>query len=307
MSSVNSWAGKRVLVTGGAGFVGRAVVAALHGRGVAPGDVVVPRSRDCDLRLVENAHRSARGCDVVLHLAAPTGNIEFSRAHPASQFRDCTQINLNVFEAARQAGVTRVVALGNLLAYSPSQPAPFVEDRVREGAVAPDHAGIALAKRQLLDLADLYHREFGVDAITVLGANAYGPHDHFAGAQAHVIPSLITKCCRDEDLVVWGDGTAVRDFLYVDDLAEGLLLAAERLPAAAVVNIASGCGISIGELVKTIARLCGFTRRITFDASKGGGDPRRIASADRARTLLGFAPRVPFEEGLRRTIEWYKS
>ncbi|HJU41461.1 MAG TPA: NAD-dependent epimerase/dehydratase family protein [Vicinamibacterales bacterium] len=303
---ISSWAGKRVLVTGGAGFVGRAVVAALYSRGVTAADVVVPRSRDCDLRIAEHAYRAARRCDVVFHLAAPTGNIEFSRAHPASQYRDCSRINVNVFEAARQAGVKRLVSLGNLLAYSPSVPAPFVEDRVREGEVAPDHAGIALAKRQLLDLAPLYHREFGLDAVTVLGANAYGPHDHFAGAQAHVIPSLITKCLRDEDLQVWGDGTAVRDFLYVDDLADGMLLAAERLPAASVINIASGSGVAIGELVRIIAGLCGFKRRILFDASRSGGDMRRVASTERARALLGFAPRVPLEDGLRRTIEWYR-
>jgi GDP-L-fucose synthase len=302
-----SWTGKRVLVTGGAGFVGRAVVAALGARGVAPADIVVPRSRDRDLRSADNCLSAARGCDVVFHLAAPTGNIEFSRAHPASQYRDCTLINVNVFEAARRAGVRRLVLLGNLLAYSPSQPAPFMEDRVRDGGVSPDHAGIALAKRQLIDLADLYHREFGLDAVTVLGANAYGPHDHFGGAQAHVIPSLITKCLRDEDLHVWGDGSAVRDFLYVDDLADGVMLAAERLPAASVVNVASGAGIAIAELVKLITRLCGFKRRVIFDSAKGGGDARRIASVERAQRLLGFAPRVSFEDGLSRTIDWYRT
>ena len=300
------WAGQRVLVTGGAGFVGRAVVAALRARGVAAGDIVVPRSRDCDLRVAENCQRAAAGCELVVHLAAPTGNIEFSRAHPATQYRDCSLINVNVFEAARRAGVRRVVSLGNLLAYSPSQPPPFVEDRVRDGDVSPDHAGIALAKRQLIELAELYRRECRLEAITVLGANAYGPHDHFAGAQSHVIPTLITKCLRDEDLQVWGDGSAVRDFLYVDDLVEGLLLAAERLPAGAVINVASGTGISIAELVHLIAGLCGFNRRIVFDASKGGGDQRRVASTERARARLDFMPRVSFEDGLRRTIEWYR-
>lgn len=301
---ITTWPGTRVVVTGGAGFVGRAVVAALRRRGVS--DVIVPRSRDCDLRVADDAARAIRGCDVVFHLAAPTGNIDYSRRHPATQYRDCSRINVNVFESARQAGVRRVVSVGNLLAYSPTLPAPFVEERVREGDVAPDHAGVALAKRQLLELADLYHREHGLDAVTVLGANAYGPHDHFGGVQAHVIPSLIVKSLRDDELHVWGDGTAVRDFLYVDDLADGIVLAAERLPARSIVNVASGTGVSIAELVSRITRLCAFRGRVVFDPSRGAGDRCRVASTALAQATLGFTPQTSLEDGLRRTIEWYR-
>lgn len=300
------WTGKRVLVTGGAGFVGAAVVRALGRRGVPAAAIAVPRSRDCDLRDLENCRRVVAGCDVVLHLAAPTGSIAYSGAQPASQYRACALINLNVFEAARAAGVGRVVSLGNLLAYPAAAARPFDEADVTLGPVPQGYRGIALAKRQLLDLADLYHAEFGLNAVTVLGANAYGPGDHVAGAQAHVIPSTIAKCFRDDDLVVWGDGSATRDFLFVDDLADGVLTAAERLPAPRCVNIASGAEVSIGDLVRLIARLSGFTRRIIFDAGKPGGDPRRVASTTRARTELGFAPAVTLEEGLRRTIEWYR-
>ena len=300
------WSGKRVLVTGGGGFVGRAVVSALRRRGVADADLVVPRSRECDLRTLEQCHVAVRGCQVVIHLAAPTGNIDFSRSRPASQFRDCTLINVNVFEAARQAGVEKIVSVGNLLAYPAAATPPFREEDVREGHVADSYLGIALSKRQLLDLAELYHREFGMAAVTVLGANAYGPHDHFDGAQAHVIPATIAKCCRDEDLVVWGDGTPTRDFLYVDDLAHGILLAGERLQAADFVNVTSGQETAIADVVKLIARLCGFNRRIVFDTSRPGGDRRRVASAERARAL-GFAPRVSLEDGLQRTIDWYKN
>jgi GDP-L-fucose synthase len=299
------WSGKRVLVTGGGGFVGCAVVSALRQRGVTDADLVVPRSRECDLRVLEQCRIAMRGCQVVIHLAAPTGNINFSRTHPASQFRDCTLINLNVFEAARQAGVGRIVSVGNLLAYPAAAAPPLREADVREGQVADAYLGIALSKRQLLDLAELYHREFGMSAVTVLGANAYGPHDHFDGVQAHVIPATIAKCFRDEDLVVWGDGTPTRDFLYVDDLAHGILLAGERLQAAEFVNITSGREIAIGDLVHLIARLCGFNRRIVFDTSQPGGDRRRVASAERARAL-GFAPRVSLQDGLQRTIDWYK-
>jgi GDP-L-fucose synthase len=301
------WHRKRVLVTGGGGFVGRAVVGALRRRGVADSDIVVPRWRDCDLRLSENCRAAVRGCQVVIHLAAPTGNIAYSRAHPASQFRDCSAINVNVFDAAKDAAVEKMVSLGNLLAYPEAATPPFREEEVRSGPVGPGYRGIALAKRQLLDLADLYHDEFDLHAITVLGANAYGPHDHFDGIQAHVIPSTIVKCFRDDDLVVWGDGTPTRDFVFVDDLAEGLLLAAERLAPREVVNIASGTEIAIGELVRMIAGLCRFTHRVVFDAAKGGGDPRRVASNTRATEQLGFVPRVPIEDGLRLTIDWYRT
>ncbi len=299
------WHRKRVLVTGGAGFVGRAVVAALRGRGVSEADIVVPRSRDCDLRLLDHCRAAVRHCQVVIHLAAPTGNVAFSRAHPASQYRDCALINVNLFEAAREAAVDKVISVGNLLAYPATAASPFREETVRDGQVAADYLGIGLSKRQLLDLADMYHAEFGLNAVTVLGANAYGPYDHFDGLQAHVIPSTIVKCLRDEDLVVWGDGTPTRDFLFVGDLADGVLLAAERLEPRALVNLSSGTEISIADLVRLIAKLCGFTRAITFDASRGGGDPRRVASTARANALIGFVPAVPMEEGLRRTIDWY--
>ena len=299
------WDGARVLVTGGAGFVGQAVVAALQRRGVAEADIVVPRSRSCDLRQPSSARDAVRGCRIVIHLAAPTGGISYSREHPASQFRDCTLINLNLLEAARAEGVARVVALGNLLAYPASAPVPLVEAQVHDGPVSRGHLGIALAKRNLISLAEMYRDEFGLHMINVLAANAYGPGDHFDSPHSHVIPATIAKCFRDEDLIVWGDGTPTRDFLFVEDVAEGLLMAGERLDAGEFVNLASGREISIAELVRLIAALCGFRHRVVFDAEKGGPDFRRVASRDRAAARLGFVPRVSIEEGLRRTIEWY--
>jgi GDP-L-fucose synthase len=300
------WLRKRVLLTGGGGFVGSAVREALLRRGVPDASILVPGSRNLDLRALENCRQAVQGCDIVVHLAARTGGIAFARAHPASQYRDCSLINLNMLEAAREAGVAKFVTLGNLLAYPAIAQSPLTEPALQDGPVAATHLGVGLAKRDLVVLVEMYHREYGLDAVCVIGANAYGPRDRFDSAHAHVIPATIMKCFRDEELVVWGDGTPTRDFLYVDDLAEGILLAAEHLKAPGYVNVASGSEVSIADLVRMIAGLCGFRRRIVFDASKGGGDPRRVASTALADKLTGFSPRVPLEDGLRRTIDWYR-
>ena len=305
-SSDTFWRHKRVLVTGGAGFIGAAVADALRQRGVPQDQIVIPRSRSCDLRVPDNCRAAAQGCDVVLHLAAPTGGISFSRTHPASQYRDCALINLHMLEAARQAGVRRFVALGNLLAYPAAAPSPLREENLYDGPIAGTHAGVGMAKRDLVMLAEMYHREFDLGVVNVLSANAYGPGDHFDSPHAHVIPATIVKCLRDHELAVWGDGSPTRDFLYVEDVAEGLLLAAEHLEPPAFVNLASGTEVSIGDLVRLIARLTAFPGRIVFDPSRGGGDPRRVASTARAARLLGFVPRVSLEDGLRRTIAWYE-
>jgi len=300
------WQGKQVLVTGGAGFIGACVVAALRQRGVSHERIVAPRSQDCDLRHVDNCRAAVRDCSIVIHLAASTGGIAFSRAHSASQYRDCSLMNLNMLEAAREAAVDKFVAIGNLLAYPAAAASPLREECLHDGPVAATHLGIGLAKRDLVALTGMYHREHGLNAVSILAANAYGPRDRFDAPHSHVIPATIAKCFRDEDLVVWGDGSPTRDFLFVEDLAEGILLAAERLDAPGVVNLASGHEVSIGDLVRLIAGLAGFRRRIEFDASKGGGDPRRVASTVKATQLIGFSPRVSLDEGLRRTIDWYK-
>ena len=302
----NFWQGKRVLVTGGAGFIGTRVVEALRARGVPDDAISVPRSRNCDLRSLDSCRDAVRERDVVIHLAATTGGIAYSRAHPASQYRDCTLINLNLLEAARGAEVGKFVSLGNLLAYPAAASSPLREQSLDDGPVAETHLGIGLAKREMVALSRMYFNEYGMSVVSILAANAYGPCDRFEGAESHVIPSTIAKCFRDEDLVVWGDGTPTRDFLYVEDIAEGILLAAERLEAPAHVNLASGKEVSIAELVNLIVARTGFRRRVVFDASKGSGDPRRVASTELATKLIGFAPRVPLSEGLDRTIDWYR-
>ena len=300
------WDGKKVLVTGGAGFIGSYVVENLtEKRGVPAERIVVPRSKDCDLRSFENCQRAVEGCQIVIHLAAVTGGIAFSRTHPASQYLDSTMIDMNVVEAARQAGVEKLVAIGNLFAYASDVPMPLVEERLFDGLPTDAHRGVGWLKRNLALIADLYYRQYQFPMVVVYSANAYGPRDSTDPAHSHVIPATIMKCFREQELVVWGDGTPTRDFLFAEDIAEGLVLAAERLSPPNYVNLASGSEISVRELTELIARYSGFKGSITFDTTKSGGDARRCASIEKARQMMGFTSQVSIEEGLRRTVEWY--
>ena len=301
------WAGKRVLVTGGAGFLGSYVVENLiERRGVPREQIVVPRSADLDLSAFENCVKAVDGCQVVIHLAAVTGGIAFSRSHPASQYFQSTRIDLNLVKAACEAGVEKLVAIGNLFAYASDAPVPLREESLFDGLPTDAHRGVGSLKRNLAFIADLYYREFGLPMTVVYSANAYGPGDSLDPKHAHVIPSLIMKCFRDKELVVWGDGSPTRDFLYASDVAEGLLRAAEELEPPHYVNIGSGREISVRELVDLISQLTGFKGKISYDSSKTGGDARRCTSVDRARREIGFEAAVPVEEGMKRTVEWYQ-
>jgi len=303
------WRDKRVCVTGATGFIGKHVVAALIGRGVEHRNLVrIDNSINRDLRFYYNCRNAVEGCDVVIHLAARTGGISYSREHPASQYYASARIDLNVLEACRAAGVGKVVCIGNILAYPADAHSPLEEAYLWDGKLASTHLGVGMAKRNLVGLCEMYHKEYELNAVTVLAANAYGPGDRFDPAVAHVIPATIIKCHKDEPLVVWGDGSQTRDFLYVTDVAEGLLLAAEYFDAGLRyhINLSSGAEVSIEQLVRMIARLCAFNNDIVFDESKGGGDPRRVASGRLARELLGFEPKVGLDEGLWSTIEDYR-
>lgn len=301
----NYWSDKRVLVTGGAGFIGSYVVEALRERGAA--EVVVPRSADCDLRMLDNCRRAVRGCSVVIHLAAVTGGIAFSRANPASQYFDSTLIDLNVARAAAEEKAGKMVCIGNMFAYAGNAPMPLKEEYLFDGVPTDSHRGVGWMKRNLAVMADLYYRQFGLKTVVVYSANAYGPRDSMDPLHAHVIPSTIMKCLRQPELVVWGDGSPTRDFLFASDVATGLLLAAEHLDAPQYVNIGSGTEISIRQLTDLIVRHSRFTGSVSYDASKGGGDARRCASVDRAKAAMGFTPSVSMDEGIRRTVEWYRA
>jgi len=336
--SADFWKDKRVIVTGGAGFLGSFLVENLIRRGAT--DVLVPRIEHYNLvdrdeigRMFEDAmlpperrpaHLTPKGFQpagqagfqpadlVVIHLAARVGGIGANLEHPAEFFYDNLMMGAQLMHQAWQRGAGKFVALGTVCAYPKFTPVPFKEDELWNGYPEETNAPYGLAKKMLLVQAQAYRQQYGFDAIFLLPVNLYGPGDNFDPASSHVIPAQIRKCLEaqeqgQKEIVVWGDGSPTREFLYVEDAAEGILLAAERYDKADPVNLGSGSEISIKELVKTIARLTGFTGKLVFDTSKPNGQPRRGLDVSRAEQAFGFRARTPFEQGLRRTIEWYRA
>jgi GDP-L-fucose synthase len=264
----------------------------------------VPRSSERDLRVLPDAQAAVKGHDVVLHLAADAGGLAYSSRHSAEQYYNCATMDLQVLEAARQAGTPRLLCVSSSTAYPERAASPLDEGMLFGELPRETHIGYGLAKRNLVALALMYHRQYGSDVATIVSSNAFGPGDDTDAATSHVIPATILKCLREPELVVWGDGAAVRDFFYVEDLAEAILLAAERLPAGEYVNVGSGREVTIRELVTAIVRLTGFGGPVRYDTSKPGGEARRTVSIEKARRAIGFEPAFSLEEGLRRTIEW---
>jgi GDP-L-fucose synthase len=305
---------KRIVVTGGAGFLGRAVCRVLAGRGVPAERLVVPRRRDFDLTVeadVARLYEQARP-DVVIHLAAEVGGIGANMAHPGRFFYANMAMGLHLVEHARRAGIEKFVHTGTVCAYPKHAPIPFREQDIWNGYPEETNAPYGVAKKAVFVMLDGYRREYGLASAVAVPVNLYGPNDNFDPASSHVIPALIRKCeearlAAAPEVVCWGTGAATREFLHVDDAAEGIVRAAEVMDDPLPINLGGGQEITIRDLVDKIAAACGYTGRITWDASKPDGQPRRALDISRARNLLGWAPQQDFDAGLAATVAWWRA
>ncbi|NIS67255.1 MAG: NAD-dependent epimerase/dehydratase family protein [Gemmatimonadales bacterium] len=305
------WSDRRVLVTGGSGFLGSQVVAKL--RELRPAEVCVPRREDYDLVIADDVRRLLADArpNLVIHLAARVGGIGANRESPGLFLYENLMMGVQLMEESRRQGVEKFVAVGTVCAYPKHTPVPFREADLWDGYPEETNAPYGLAKKMLLVQAQAYRQQYGFNAIYLLPVNLYGPGDDFDLATSHVIPALIKKCVDavnkgDDRIVVWGTGRASREFLYVEDCADGLLAAAERYEKPDPVNLGSGREITIRELVDLIAAETGFEGEIVWDPTKPDGQPRRCVDTTRAKREFGFEARTDFHEGLRRTIDWYR-
>lgn len=303
---------KKILVTGGAGFLGSFVVERLLARGISKDRIVVPRSSEYDFRTMEACTRAMDGAGTVIHLAAKVGGIGFNREHPGELFYDNIMIGTQLMEAARNAGVEKFVAVGTICAYPKFAPVPFKEEDLWNGYPEETNAPYGLAKKMLLVQAQAYRQQYGFNTIYLLPVNLYGPRDNFNPESSHVIPALIkkvydAKTANADHIDVWGTGSATREFLYVEDAAEGIVRAAESYNSHEPVNLGSGMEISIKDLITKICALMDFRGELRWDTTKPDGQPRRMLDVSRAEQGFGFKAQTGFDEGLRRTIEWYET
>ena len=305
---------QRIVVTGGAGFLGRAVMRVLRERGVPEDRIVVPRRRDYDLTIeadVERLYDTARP-DVVIHLAAEVGGIGANMAHPGRFFYANMAMGLHLVEQARRRSLRKFVHTGTVCAYPKHGPVPFREEDIWNGYPEETNAPYGVAKKAIFVMLDGYRREYGLASAVVVPVNLYGPGDNFNPASSHVIPALIRKCeearlTSAPEVVCWGTGAATREFLYVDDAAEGIVRAAEVMDEPVPINLGGGIEIAIRDLVEMIAVACDYSGRIAWDTSKPDGQPRRGLDISRAKSLLGWSPTQEFETGLKTTVEWWRA
>jgi GDP-L-fucose synthase len=304
------WTEKRVMVTGGSGFLGACVVNQLTQQGAT--NIFVPRSRDYDLVKYDDVVRSLADSqpDIVIHLAARVGGIGANRANPGKFFYDNLMMGVQLMEASRVSGVTKFVAIGTICAYPKFTSVPFKEENLWDGYPEETNAPYGLAKKMLLVQAQSYRQQYGFNAIYLLPVNLYGPGDNFDLQTSHVIPALIRKCReaiteKKDRIVLWGTGAPTREFLYVDDAAEAIVMAAEKYNSAEPVNLGSSREIRIRDLAALIAEMTGFRGEIIWDASQPDGQPRRALDTSRAKKEFGFVATTSLEAGIRKTIDWY--
>ena len=309
---MTTWTVRRVVVTGGAGFLGRHVVQELTRQGAT--DIFVPRSRETDLRdpAVIRQYLAETKPDTVIHLAAVVGGIGANREHPGSFFHDNAVMGIHLLEESRMAGVDKFVTIGTVCSYPKFTPVPFHEDTLWDGYPEETNAPYGLAKKMLLVQGQAYREEYGFNSIHLIPVNLYGPWDNFDPASSHVIPALIRKCIEARDsgasfIEAWGTGSASREFIYVEDAARGIVLAASQYDDPAPVNLGVGQEITIRDLITTIAQLTGYTGEIRWDPSKPDGQPRRALDTSRAREAFDFTATTSFEDGLRATIAWWET
>ncbi len=302
---------KRILVTGGAGFLGRQVVDQLIKAGADRDKITVPRSRDYDLCVMENCKRAVDQQDVVIHLAAHVGGIGLNREKPAELFYDNLMMGTQLIHAAYEAGVEKFTCVGTICAYPKFTPVPFKEDDIWDGYPEETNAPYGIAKKALLVQLQAYRQQYGFNGIYLLPVNLYGPEDNFDPRSSHVIPALIRKVQEaqdrgDKEIPVWGDGSPTREFLYSEDAARGIVMGTQSYNDTEPVNLGTGYEISIRDLITTICELMGFEGEIVWQTDKPNGQPRRCLDTERAKKEFGFTAQVGFKEGLKNTIEWWR-
>lgn len=304
-------ANSKILLTGGAGFLGSFVQQKLVDHGVTAERIIIPRSNQDDLRQRSVCQKLVKDIDIVIHLAAKVGGIGFNMDHPGELFYDNIIMGTQLMEEARLAGVKKFVALGTICAYPKITPVPFQEENIWDGYPEETNAPYGLAKKMLLVQSQAYRKQYNFNSIYLLPVNLYGPRDNFAPESSHVIPALIKKCLdaikhQDNHITVWGDGSASREFLYVEDCADAIIKATESYDKEAPINLGSGMEISIKDLVHLIVDITGFKGEIVWDTAKPNGQPRRCLDVSKAEKECGFKAQTNFEEGLQKTIAWYR-
>jgi GDP-L-fucose synthase len=304
-------ADQRILVTGGAGFLGKQVIDQLCKAGADRNKITVPRSRDCDLRQMEACQRAVDQQDVIVHLAAHVGGIGLNREKPAELFYDNLMMGTQLIHAAYEAGVKKFTCVGTICAYPKFTPVPFKEDDIWNGYPEETNAPYGIAKKALLVQLQSYRQQYGFDGIYLLPVNLYGPEDNFDPRSSHVIPALIRKVCEaqqrgDKQIPVWGDGSPTREFLYSTDAARGIVMGTQLYSDGEPVNLGTGSEITIKDLITLICNLMDYEGEIVWETHQPNGQPRRCLDTERAKQAFGFTAEVGFEEGLRNTIAWYR-